>query len=259
MMITCKMCKATKKYYAKGYCNLCYYKTPDQRAKARVRRQLPENKIKLAKRHKKYHEKNRDYLTLKMRERYHNLTPEQLEVERLRKKQSGKDGAYKKYHHKNKVKRNAQSKQWHLDNPTYHSEWVDKNRESIRKSQRKYNENHREQKRIARINHPEWRTQYPYTISTKISSALNIPHSEIANKIGRKNNECKVRDNLTCQICGSNKKLRTHHIFYKTKYPKLALLINNLITLCEYCHNQIHWYTWTRKPFLTPESYSKVI
>ncbi len=44
-----------------------------------------------------------------------------------------------------------------------------------------------------------------------------------------------------CQVCGSKKKLNAHHIFYKIHYPALALNRNNGITLCEKCHDELHY------------------
>jgi hypothetical protein len=45
-----------------------------------------------------------------------------------------------------------------------------------------------------------------------------------------------ARDNYTCQVCKlRNKKLRTHHILYKSKGGTDA--VDNLITVCADCHN----------------------
>jgi len=195
------------------------------------------------------------------KKRYANLTPEQLESERLRGKQRVANGEYK---NDNKTPEQIEKDKlynaiWRKNNPSYFSKWAKDNPNSIQKTLRKYEESHVEERRIQRAKHPEWQVQYPYTISSKISDILNIPHSEIAHKINTKNNECKIRDNFICQICGSKENLKAHHIFYKSKYPKLTLNINNLITLCEYCHNQIHWNSWTRKSFITPRVYFNII
>lgn len=50
----------------------------------------------------------------------------------------------------------------------------------------------------------------------------------------------KSRDNFSCQICGSNNKLNAHHILHKSKYPELAYLENNGITLCHKHHVEVH-------------------
>lgn len=251
--------KCDKKHYAKDLCKN-HYESSDE-----YKRKRNEKKYGQTKRAKEYqsnyHKKNRDNLLLKMRERRENFTPEQIESERLRSKQRTANGEFK---NENKTPEAIEKDKlygviWRKNNPTYHSKWTKENPNSVQKALRKYEETHVEERRIQRAKHPEWQVQYPYTISSKISDILDIPHSEIAHKINTKNNECKIRDNFTCQICESKENLIAHHIFYKSKYPKLTLNINNLITLCKYCHNQIHWNKWTRKSFIMPKVYFKII
>jgi hypothetical protein len=50
----------------------------------------------------------------------------------------------------------------------------------------------------------------------------------------------KKRDNHICVLCGSVNKLEAHHIFSVSKYPDLALVENNGITLCYDCHELEH-------------------
>jgi len=45
-----------------------------------------------------------------------------------------------------------------------------------------------------------------------------------------------ARDNYKCQLCGSKKKLVTHHIIPVRVDESLMFDVNNLITLCEDCH-----------------------
>jgi len=50
------------------------------------------------------------------------------------------------------------------------------------------------------------------------------------------------RDNFTCQECGKvGCKLHCHHIKHWKDYPNLRFDKENLITLCEECHMNIHW------------------
>lgn len=51
------------------------------------------------------------------------------------------------------------------------------------------------------------------------------------------------RDNYECRNCKKpiqKVRLYAHHIKELKKFPHLALDINNIITLCGNCHNEIH-------------------
>lgn len=48
------------------------------------------------------------------------------------------------------------------------------------------------------------------------------------------------KDDYTCQMCGSKKYLRAHHIKEWAKYPEFRYEISNGMTLCEDCHLEIH-------------------
>ena len=47
------------------------------------------------------------------------------------------------------------------------------------------------------------------------------------------------RDNNTCQICGSKKRLEAHHIKRWSEFPQLRFDCNNGVTLCRACHRKI--------------------
>ena len=54
---------------------------------------------------------------------------------------------------------------------------------------------------------------------------------------------CMKRDNWTCQKCGASGEgvtLHAHHILSYAKNKMLANDIQNVITLCKKCHNEIH-------------------
>ena len=56
-------------------------------------------------------------------------------------------------------------------------------------------------------------------------------------------NMCFERDGWVCQICGKSKyeaKLHCHHIEGYTQNPLMGNDIDNLITLCKECHNNVH-------------------
>lgn len=51
---------------------------------------------------------------------------------------------------------------------------------------------------------------------------------------------CLKRDHFQCQHCGSTENLHVHHIKPYAKYPKLATVVSNGITLCQGCHVKEH-------------------
>jgi 5-methylcytosine-specific restriction endonuclease McrA len=60
----------------------------------------------------------------------------------------------------------------------------------------------------------------------------------------RKRKEILSRDNKECQRCkaegGFSKATCVHHIQHLRDRPDLALIDNNLIALCDSCHNKMH-------------------
>lgn len=46
------------------------------------------------------------------------------------------------------------------------------------------------------------------------------------------------KDSYTCQICGRKFELRVHHVNYNRVGDERT---GDLITICERCHNDIHW------------------
>lgn len=53
-----------------------------------------------------------------------------------------------------------------------------------------------------------------------------------------------IRDRYLCRECFRNNKVTpadvVHHIKELSDYPKLALMLSNLESLCHRCHNRIH-------------------
>ena len=48
------------------------------------------------------------------------------------------------------------------------------------------------------------------------------------------------RDNRRCRICGSRDALRAHHLIYRSGVPLGEEPDDDLITLCERCHHDVH-------------------
>lgn len=49
----------------------------------------------------------------------------------------------------------------------------------------------------------------------------------------------KKRDSV-CQVCGTNGQLEIHHIFPVAKYKSLALDCDNMVAICQSCHQKYH-------------------
>jgi len=198
--------KCDKKHYAKDLCKN-HYESSDE-----YKRKRNEKKYGQTKRAKEYqsnyHKKNRDNLLLKMRERRENLTPEQIEKERLRNKQRTDNGEFK---NDNKTPEAIEKDKlygaiWRKNNPTYQSDWAKNNPVSIYKSAKKYAEKH---------------SSFYTKMDLKAWGGV-IKH---------------IWNN--CIICGSTEKLEAHHVKPRAQFPELALEIDNGITLCKKCHNEI--------------------
>lgn len=56
----------------------------------------------------------------------------------------------------------------------------------------------------------------------------------------KKRAEILLKDHNKCKICGSIHALQVHHIYSLDTAPELRLENNNLITLCERCHHDVH-------------------
>lgn len=55
-------------------------------------------------------------------------------------------------------------------------------------------------------------------------------------------NKIKKRDNKTCTCCGKKfeNHLEVHHIMPLSKFPELACVPENLVSLCQQCHSKYH-------------------
>ena len=121
-----------------------------------------------------------------------------------------------------------------------------KNREKLRVVSREYRKNNPEKIRASKRkwvkNNPEKRLKLQIKQLEKLGESFNVTSNEYQYALQSWSKSIKKQDNNTCQCCGTTKKLNSHHIFYKSKYPQLSLNINNGITLCVWCHSELHGY-----------------
>ena len=52
--------------------------------------------------------------------------------------------------------------------------------------------------------------------------------------------EVRIRDEHKCVQCGRTRKLTSHHLFSKSKYPGLKYNLANGLALCFVCHSELH-------------------
>lgn len=56
----------------------------------------------------------------------------------------------------------------------------------------------------------------------------------------RTSRSCFERDKFKCAICNSNEKIHAHHLNSWKYFPDDRLNVDNLITLCDFCHKRYH-------------------
>lgn len=74
----------------------------------------------------------------------------------------------------------------------------------------------------------------------KISKSFNMNSIKFKYALMSWSSSIKKLDNNICKNCSSKNNLHAHHIQPKSLFPKLALELDNGITLCKNCHSEIH-------------------
>ena len=137
------------------------------------------------------------------------------------------------------------SSKWKKNNPKKAKQWDLDHPEQVKKRQRKHEKN---PKRIAYRkdwqksdyeNNPEKTLEKNIRQLEKLGKPLNLSSSEYKRSLQAWSKTVK-KDNLKCAICGTQKNLKSHHLFYKASYPKQSLMKNNGIVLCQQHHYEAH-------------------
>jgi 5-methylcytosine-specific restriction endonuclease McrA len=111
----------------------------------------------------------------------------------------------------------------------------------------KYEKLHEKERKISRLNNPQWQETARENYSKKMCEKLGMTALEIQMKWRKTKNICLIRDDFTCQVCGYTKYLQVHHIYPKAEYYGLFFDIGTLITLCKKCHDVITYKKFDNK------------
>lgn len=178
------------------------------------------NKEEIARKYKIYREENKETLANKHR-KYVQDNKEHF-------KQYKHD-----YYMDNREELIEKSKQYHKDNP-----------EASRKSVNKYRSKNREKCNKMSMDwakrNPDKMLQNHIQSLGKQALVLEMKTQSYKWALNSWSKLVKIRDNNSCQSCGSKYNLHAHHVISKAESPEFALLVMNGITQCHDCHWDIH-------------------
>ena len=125
----------------------------------------------------------------------------------------------------------------------YRKKWTNKNKGKQREYAKKYRLNNRKKcnestKRWEDKNKERSLQNRKIRIS-KLGANFDLNSDQLIYALFNWSKVIKERD-ISCVICGLSDNLHSHHIFQKSKHPKLSLNLNNGITLCQKCHHEYH-------------------
>ena len=177
---------------------------------------------------KEYYDNNKDKF-LQWQRKYRKNNHSSISINRKK---------YDKENHKHKLELN---KQWKQNNPQKIKDQKKKD-DATYYSKNKTNIVFIKKKRISnniwKQNNPDKVLNQQIKSLKKLGLSLNMTHFKV--RMALKTWSGIIKNNfISCKICG-DKAVHVHHIFHKSKYPKLALNKNNGIPLCLLHHNEVH-------------------
>lgn len=146
---------------------------------------------------------------------------------------------------KNRSKSRAYSKKWRDVNPEKAKLWDKTHPEQVRQRQKKHEKNperiayRRKWQKIDYEKNPEKTLQKNIRQLEKLGKPLDMSSREYKRAIQSWSKTAK-KTQLECAICKIRTNLKSHHIFYKSNYPTMSLMKNNVIVLCKQHHYEVH-------------------
>lgn len=140
----------------------------------------------------------------------------------------------------NKEERAAYHKQYSIV-------WREKNKEKIAAKNKEDRLKHKTNKCLSCDKMIMWTSTYCITCHNKnqlVNEGFTAERNRFNNSAEWANVrlECFIRDEYTCQHCFKRGViLNAHHIDFYKNAPNKRLDIQNLMTLCRPCHENLHW------------------
>ncbi len=141
----------------------------------------------------------------------------------------------KEYYQKNKEKIKESSRKWGKLNP-------DKKRQYSKRYRELNPEKAKNCTKRWKRNNPEKTLIINKRYLNKLGIVFGMNSEEYEGTLKTWSRVIKNLDNYMCKLCDSKMKLSAHHIRPKHGFPKLALDLDNGITLCEDCHSEVHGF-----------------
>ena len=139
-------------------------------------------------------------------------------------------------------------KEYYIRTKNDAKEYYIKNKPHIKEIQKKYKIKNKDKLSIYNkkynrqyfLNNPHKILDSNKKILKKIGLDFNMESHEYSLAVLSWSKTIKKRDGL-CQVCGGVGQI-SHHIIHKKHYPRLSLNVNNGITLCKWCHSEVHGF-----------------
>lgn len=142
------------------------------------------------------------------------------------------------------------SKLYYQKNIEKFKEYYQKNIKKIKEKKRTYYQKNKEVIKAKRAKYGNtWAKNNPEKVLAimkrhfeKYGKTFEMNGNEFIYALNSWSATIKNLDNHMCKNCDSKKNIQAHHLRPKNDFPKLCLGLDNGITLCKKCHEEIHGF-----------------